>query len=64
MRIAKRTATNCGSTFRTNARPTGRVCCIPLAVIRDYVYCEPLTEAMIDNSIRPGAAERPTAGGA
>jgi hypothetical protein len=32
--------------------PTGRVCCIPLAVIRDYVYCEPLTEHMIDNSIR------------
>jgi hypothetical protein len=33
--------------------PIGRVCCIPLAVIRDYVYGEPLTEAMIDNSIRP-----------
>lgn len=33
--------------------PGGRVCCIPLAIIRDYVYCEPLTEAMIDNAIRP-----------
>jgi len=33
--------------------PTGKTCCIPLAVIRDYVYCEPLLEARIDNSIRP-----------
>jgi hypothetical protein len=33
--------------------PTGKVCCIPLAVICDYVDCEPCTEAMIDNSIRP-----------
>jgi len=32
---------------------TGRVCCIPLAVIRDYEYGEPLTEGMIDNAIRP-----------
>jgi hypothetical protein len=33
--------------------PMGEVCCIPLAVIRDYTYCEPLLERMIDNSIRP-----------
>jgi hypothetical protein len=32
--------------------PSGRVCCIPLAVIRDY-DCETLREEMIDNSIRP-----------
>ncbi len=32
---------------------SGQVCCIPLAVIRDYTYCEALTEVMIDNSIRP-----------
>jgi hypothetical protein len=32
--------------------PTSAVCCIPLAVIRDYVSGEPFTEAMIDNSIR------------
>jgi hypothetical protein len=32
---------------------SGKVCCIPLAIIRDYVYCDPLTEAMIDNSVRP-----------
>lgn len=33
--------------------PVAKECCIPLAVIRDYVYYEPLTEGMIDNSIRP-----------
>jgi hypothetical protein len=33
--------------------PTGSVCCIPLAAVRDYVYDDLLTEAMIDNSIRP-----------
>jgi hypothetical protein len=33
--------------------PLGRSCCIPLAVIREYVYCESLLEEMIDNSIRP-----------
>ncbi|HKE25417.1 MAG TPA: hypothetical protein VKB88_23825 [Bryobacteraceae bacterium] len=32
--------------------PTDRVCCIPLAVIRDYEYRD-LTAEMIDNSIRP-----------
>lgn len=33
--------------------PMGKVSCIPLAVIRDYVYWEPLKESMIDNSVRP-----------
>ncbi len=33
--------------------PMGKINCIPLAVIRDYVYYEPLKESMIDNSIRP-----------
>ena len=33
--------------------PTGSGLCIPLAVIRDYVYADLLTEEMIDNSIRP-----------
>lgn len=33
--------------------PTGRVCRVPLAIIREYTYCEPLHEHMIDNSIRP-----------
>jgi hypothetical protein len=33
--------------------PTAKVCCIPLAIIRDYRYYEPLTESMIDNAIRP-----------
>ncbi len=33
--------------------PTGKMCCIPIAVIRDWVYCEPLLESKIDNSIRP-----------
>lgn len=33
--------------------PTGRVCCIPLAVIRDYTYCAPMDQWTIDNSIRP-----------
>jgi hypothetical protein len=33
--------------------PTGKICCIPIAIIRDYVYYEPLKESMIDNSIRP-----------
>src|SRR5215472_16470968 len=32
--------------------PIAKACCVPLAVIRDYEYYEPLTEAMIDNSIR------------
>jgi len=39
--------------------PTGKVCCIPLAIIRDYAYGEPLTEAMIDNSIRPAMPSLP-----
>jgi len=33
--------------------PSGNVCCIPLAVIRDHEYCGILREEMIDNSIRP-----------
>jgi hypothetical protein len=33
--------------------PTAKVCCIPLAVIREYAYGDPLTGAMVDNSIRP-----------
>jgi hypothetical protein len=33
--------------------PTGQVSCIPLAVIRECEYGEPLTERMIHNSIRP-----------
>jgi hypothetical protein len=32
--------------------PTGKACCILLAVIQDYRYYQPLTESMIDNSIR------------
>lgn len=39
--------------FPKNCPPVNEVCCIPLAVIRDYTYCEPLHERMIDNSIRP-----------
>lgn len=33
--------------------PIGKGCCIPLAVIRGYVYGDSLSEAMIDNGIRP-----------
>jgi hypothetical protein len=33
--------------------PSGKVCCIPLAVIREYQDCEALREETIDNSIRP-----------
>jgi hypothetical protein len=33
--------------------PPANCCCVPLAVIREYRYCEALTEAMIDNRIRP-----------
>ncbi|HEY1758771.1 MAG TPA: hypothetical protein VGG72_25590 [Bryobacteraceae bacterium] len=39
--------------FSEKCPPTGKTCCIPLAVIRDYVYCERFVEEMIDNSIRP-----------
>ena len=39
--------------FPETCPPSGQVCCIPLAIIRDYIYCEPLHERMIDNSIRP-----------
>lgn len=33
--------------------PTSRVCCIPLAIIHNYRYGEPLTEEMIENRVRP-----------
>jgi len=39
--------------FPEKCPPVGCGCCIPLAVIRDYVYGDPFTEAMINNSIRP-----------
>lgn len=39
--------------FPEDCPPTGRVCCVPLAIIREYTYCEPLEKHMIDNSIRP-----------
>jgi hypothetical protein len=39
--------------FPESCPPMNEACCIPLAVIRDYTYCEPLHERMIDNSIRP-----------
>jgi hypothetical protein len=47
---------NCHELYRrlpAKCPSTGEVCCIPLAIIRDYTYCEPLSETMIDNSIRP-----------
>jgi hypothetical protein len=43
--LSKQVAEECPS--------TGSGCCIPLAVIRRYVYGDLLTEEMIDNSIRP-----------
>jgi len=36
-----------------HAPPSGTACCIPLAVIREYEYCDSLREEMIDNRIRP-----------
>ncbi|MBV9759639.1 MAG: hypothetical protein JO340_03655 [Acidobacteriaceae bacterium] len=36
-----------------NCPPSGKECCIPLALVHGYVYGDSLTEHMIDNRVRP-----------